>query len=147
MAPSFEDILSKSTAHIEKPKPLPVGTYRCIVEYFEFTIAGVNNTPCVDFYLNPLQAGSDVDSGQLAKVLNGTALSNRKIRHRMFVTDDSAWRLKEFLLEDLEVPPMTLREMIFEATGKQVMVTLAHQTSHDGTQTFQVVKRTARVNS
>jgi len=143
---SFADILNRPADEIEAPKALPVGTYLCIVDgQPEFAKIGKNNTDCVNFNLKPVQPGPDVDQKALQDTLNGQSLSDKKIRHRLFVTPDSAWRLKQFLNEHLGVPVTNLGAMIPEAMGRQVMVTLGHQASDDGTQIYQVVKATAKV--
>jgi hypothetical protein len=99
----------------------------------------------VNFNLKPVQAGKDVDQAQLKEVLNGDALQDKKIRHRLFITNDSKHRLKKFLVDDLGVEPSNFRQMIPESMGKQVMVTLTHQSSADGTTVYTNVKSTARV--
>jgi hypothetical protein len=142
--PNFNDVLHNAADYIDERRVLPAGTYMCIVEYYEFARAGYNNTDCVDFYLKPLQA-IDVDSEQLTEALNGTTLSNVRIRHRFWA--DSAWKLKKFLREDLGVPATTAEKAILEAMGRQVIVTLVHKAAQYGTQIFQEVKETARVNS
>ena len=143
---SFQDILSKPADYIKAPVALPVGTYLALVDgQPEFAKVGQNNTDCVNFNLKPIQPQGDVDQKQLLEALNGQSLQDKKIRHRLFVTPDSAWRLKQFLAEHLGIPVTNLGAMIPEAMGKQVMVTLGHQASQDGTQVYQVVKSTAKV--
>lgn len=143
---NFQDILNKPIDQIEAPKALPVGTYLCLVDgQPEQTTIGKNNTPCYNFSLKPVQAQQDVDQGQLAENLNGASLQDKKIRHRLFITQDAAWRLKQFLVEHLGITPKPIIQMIPEAMGKQVMVTLGHRPSEDGTQIFQEVKATAKV--
>ena len=143
---SFQDILNMPADQIEAPKALPVGTYVCIVDgQPEYAKIGKNNTDCVNFMLKPVQAMQDVDQSQLAEVLNGSSLQDKKVRHRLFVTKDSSWRLKQFLNEHLGIPLTSLGQMVPEAMGKQVMVTLGHQAADDGVQIYQTVKATAKV--
>src|SRR5262249_40174387 len=101
---AFSEILSMTLEEIETPKALPIGTYLCIVKgQPEITQIGPNKTNCVIFNLEPVQAGTDVDQSQLREVLNGEALLDRKIVHRMFVTDKSKHRIKKFLADDLGI--------------------------------------------
>lgn len=144
---SFTDILNKPATEIEAGKPLPVGTYLCLVDgQPEHKTMGKNNTDCFEFNLKPMQAQADVDQQALLENLKGKSLSDKKLRHRLFVTEDSLWRLKKFL-EDLgiELGSRGLGECIPEAMGRQVMVAVGHRASEDGTQVFMEVKNTAKV--
>ncbi len=148
---NFQDILSKPSASIETPKALPVGTYLCIIDgQPEFAKIGKNQTDCINFSLKPVQAQPDVDQEQLQAALNVngavSALADKKIRHRLFVTEESVWRLKKFLDDcGVEEGTKSLGERIPESMGKQVLVTMGHRASDDGTQIFGEVKQTAKV--
>lgn len=144
---SFTDILNKPADQIEAPKPLPVGTYLCLVEgQPEHKQMGKNNTDCFEFPMKFMQPGPDVDQEALLENLNGKSLQDRKLKHRLFVTEDSIWRLKKFL-EDLgiEIGSRGLGQVIPESMGRQVMLTIGHRASEDGTQVFMEVKGTAKV--
>jgi hypothetical protein len=100
----------------------------------------------VNFNLKPLSAGEDVDRRQLKEALNGAALQDKKIRHRLFITNESKHRLRKFLQDDLGISPgLQFRQAIMEAMGKQVYVKLTHQASTDGTTIYNNVSATARV--
>jgi hypothetical protein len=144
---NFTEILSMQLEEIEAPQILPVGTYLCAVDGQPDRTqqVGPNQTHCIDFNLKVLQAQPDVDQAQLAEVINGGALSDRKIKHRMFVTDKSKHRLKKFLVEDLGVDSsMSVSEALDAAMGKQCYVKLTHQASKSGT-VFENVLSTAHV--
>jgi hypothetical protein len=141
VAPSFEEILNRPVADVDEPKLLPVGKYLCIVDGFpKFEKVGRNQTDSVNFTLTPMQA-IDVAPGALAEALNGATLHSKKIYFRQFITEDSLYRVKNFLC-DLGIPPTTLREMFSEVGGRQVVITLGHRPSLDGTRLFHDVKRT-----
>lgn len=154
---NFQDILSKPSAAIEAPKALPPGTYLCIVEgQPAFSKVGQNQTDVVDFILKPMQAQGDVDADALAaclavkdaagNVIGAKPLADRKIRHRLFVTEDSVYRVKNFLDHcDVEEGTRSLGERIPMAMGKQVLATMGHKSSNDGTQIYGEVKSTAKV--
>ena len=145
---SFQDVLNKPASSIEPPAALPVGTYLCLVDgQPEITQKGKNNNYCAIFSLKPVQAQTDVDQAALQTALKGAALQDKKIRHTLWITEDAAWRLDQFLAEHLliEKGTKTLGEMVPEAMGKQVLVTLSHTTSDDGKQVFAQVKSTAAV--
>ena len=130
MVDSFQDILHKPIEEIRDPVALPIGKYLCRVVGPQptYTKVGPRDTDCVDFNLMPVQA-LDVDPNQLAQALNGEILSDKRIRHRMFITPDSVYRLKRFLLNDLGIAPTTLFQMLAETPGKEVIVKITHQPS------------------
>jgi hypothetical protein len=136
-----------SAADLKDPVALPTGSYLCLVTAPQpaFDKAGPNSTDCVDFTLSPQQAQEDVDQQQLAQALNGAPLNTKTIKHRMFVTPDSAYRLKRFLADDLGIEVTTLKQMIPEAMGKQVFVKLVHQPSKDQKTMFVNVSKTWHV--
>jgi hypothetical protein len=144
---SFKEILDMQLTEIKSSQALPVGTYLCKVwGQPDIGQVGKNQTDCVTFTLKVLQAQPDVDETQLADVINGGALSDRTITHRMFVTDRSKHRIKKFLVDDLGLDPtQSLREAINEAMGKDVLVRLTHQIGQDQQTIFENVLSTARV--
>jgi hypothetical protein len=145
---SFEDILNQPLADIEAPKALPIGTYLGIIDgQPEFVKLGQNQTDAVQMNIKPIKA-IKVDEKQLSEVLNGAALSDKRIRHRVFITQDSKHRLKQFLVDHLGISAdIPVKQGIAEAMGKQLVVELGHQSSTDGTQVFNTVKSTANVSS
>ena len=147
MERSFTEILSMSLQEIKSPKALPVGTYLSIIDgQPNITQAGLNKTDCVIFNLKPIQAQDDVDQKQLAEVLNGEALQDRRIRHTMFVTDKSKHRIKKFLVDHLGIDEThSLRQSIDEAMGRQVLVKLTHESSKNGDAVYENVASTAKV--
>lgn len=144
--PSFTDILNKPAASVEKPKPYPVGTYLCLVDG-PAEPREVNDKPVIDFKLKPLQAQPDVDQAALAS-MGGLG---RPSRHTIFLTSQDGtpaeWPLRRFLEEHLgiECGSKTLMEMLAEAPGKQVYVTIKHTPSKDGTEIYANVAGTAKV--
>lgn len=143
---SFQDILSKPMNEIEPPKALPTGTYLCIVDgQPEIAQKGKNQNWCVTFTLRPVQAQQDVDPSALADTLKGATLSDKRLRHMLWVTDDAVWRLKQFLTDHLGIEASNVQEAIPMSMGKQVYVTIGHRPSEDGSQIFADIKATAKV--
>jgi len=144
---NFQDVLNKPATDVKPPEPLPPGTYLCIVDGpGEFAKIGQKQTDCINWKLKPMQAQPDVDQAALTQALQGKTLQEKMIRHRSFITEESVWRLKEFLAHlGVEEGSKTLGEMLPEAPGRQVLVTVGHRASEDGTQVFQEVKSTAKV--
>jgi hypothetical protein len=114
----------------------------------EFVKVGQNQTDAVNFNIKLLQA-MKVDDDQLDEYLNGSSLSDKHIRHRLFLTKDAVYRLKKFLVNDLGIEfdegKTSVGAAIPEAMGKQFVLELGHQSSQDGQQIFNVVKSTAKV--
>jgi hypothetical protein len=144
---AFKEILDMQLTEIKSSQALPVGTYLCTVEgQPDIGPVGKNQTDCVTFTLRVRQAQPDVDETQLADVINGGALSDRTITHRMFVTGKSKHRIKKFLVDDLGLDPtQSLRQAIMEAMGKDVLVQLTHQIGQDKQTVFENVLTTRRV--
>lgn len=150
---NFQDILNKPASAIEPPKPIPPGTYLGIVDgQPEFAKIGKNQTDCVNFKVKLVQAQEDVSQDDLQTALtraDGVAksLGDIKLTVRQFLTEDSVWRLKQFLVDHLGIEDdgKSLGQMIPETMGKQVLLTIGHRPSEDGTQVFTDVKGTAKV--
>jgi hypothetical protein len=143
---SFQELLHKPIEEIKDPVPLSIGKYHCIVDgQPNYAKAGAKETDCVDFNLKPIRA-LDVDPSQLAQALNGEALSDKRIRHRLFITPDSVHRLKRFLLNDLGLAPTTISQMVSEAWGKEVIVKITHQHSKNSDTVYMNVESTEKVS-
>jgi hypothetical protein len=143
---NFQDILNKPMDEIDAPVPLPVGTYLCLVDGVpEVSQKGKNQNTAVTFNLKFMQPQADVDQSALISALKGKTLPDRSIRHNLWVTEDAAWRLKQFLKDHLAVEAKSMSEAIAQAQGRQVYVTLGHRPSDDGTQIYMDIKSTAKV--
>jgi hypothetical protein len=145
---SFQEILNQPLSEIEAPKAAPIGTYLGMVDgQPEFVKVGQNQTDAVNFNIKLLQAVK-VDDNQLSEYLNGSPLSDKHIRHRLFLTKDSRYRVKQFLVDHLGIQfdegKTSLGQAIPEAMGKQVILELGHRSSQDGTQIYNEVKSTAK---
>ncbi len=142
---NFASILDTPASDVERPKPLPVGTYTCVVKGLpRFDESSKKKTPFVEFGLQPLAAGEDVDADDL-EAMGGFA--NRMIKATYYLTEDASWRLKKFLADDLGIDPddKTLGQMIDETPGKQVFASLKHRASDDGQSVFAELAQTAPV--
>ena len=142
---NFRDILNMPILDIKDPVALPPGRYLCtVVEPPVFGKVGQNETDCVTFNLRPVQPVDAVDPNQLAAALNGVPLTDKTIRHRLFITPDSVYRLKRFLVDDLGIEPTNITQMLPEAINRQVIVKLVHQSSKDGRTVYHNVESTEK---
>lgn len=136
--PNFTSVLDQQAEAVEAPKPIPPGTYTVAITGFgEEKTIGKNQTPCIEFPVMFMAPGDDVDSAALQEALtskNGMTkpLNQVKMKIRQFTTEDSAWRLKEFLVDHLQIDGAgkTLRQMLSEVQGRQCLVTIKHEMTH-----------------
>jgi hypothetical protein len=142
---NFQEILNKPSTSIEKPKPVPVGTYLGLVTgQPRFDKSKQKQTDFVEYTVKLLQPREDVNQDDLLAM---GGLDGKTMRLTYYITDDATWRLKQFLVEHLgiEEGSKTLGQMIPEAMGKQVYVTVSHQASQDGTAVYANASGTAKV--
>lgn len=153
---NISDILDReSSGTVDRPKPIPRGSYLAIVEgQPEFGTSEQKGTPFVKFLGKILEAQDDVDADEIAewekredgtkRKLRGTPLPRGGIT--FYITEDAKWRLDKFL-EDLGVleKGYKIRDCIDNAPGKEFIVNINHQSSDDGQVTYANVKSTAPV--
>ena len=92
---SFESILDTPATEVERPKPLPAGTYSCIVRGLpEYGESSQKKTPFVRFTLAVQAAGDDVDTDELQEI---GGIADKTIRNTFYTTPDALFRLTDFL--------------------------------------------------
>jgi hypothetical protein len=145
---TFSSILDRPSNTIEKPKPLPVGTYLAMCKGLpREDKSSKQQTPFVEFTMQLLQAAEDVDADGLQAVLKDKALSDITMKNTYYLTENAAWRLQKFLESDLLIPgdDNSLRQMISASPGKQCLVSVKHEASQDGTTVFARITDTAPI--
>lgn len=147
-APNFAGILDRPSSEAERPKPLPQGSYFCVVSGLpRFDKSAKKQTPFVEFMLKVQSAGEDVDVDALAEM---GGIADKQIKATYYLTDDAEYRLKEFL-NDLDIPleedgtALTHRQRIEQAPGRQVIATIKHTASDDGESVYANLGGTAKV--
>lgn len=146
---SFADILNKRGDSIERPKPLPpgsyVGTVKGLAEQAEI---GKNKTPALVFTIALIQALEDVDQSALHEA---GGVAGKTMRHTLYIQgkDENAqknveWRLRQFF-EQLGVysDSKTLSEMLSESPGQAIKLTVVHKPSEDGSTIYTEIKSTS----
>ena len=136
---SFEEILNKKSSEVRAPQAYPVGTYHCLVDGPpEPGQSSQKGALLLRYKFKILSPMGDVDATQAAEqqIVGKTFTDD-------FYIENADWRLKEFLrdalgVEDQEGTPQekTLKEMVAESPGKQVLVKLRHEMSRDGKRVF-----------
>ena len=145
MAVDFSKILQKQATEIEKPKPLPIGSYVAVNQKLpDFKGVGKNETPAAEFALVVLAPMDDVDPEHLAAYGD---VKGKVARHRMFLTEGTEYRTKEELVNafGIEEAGKNLGQMFNETINKQVIVKIRHRPNDDGTDIYAEVESLAAV--
>lgn len=142
---SFSSVLDMPADSVERPKPLPVGSYVCIVQgQPRIDKSAKKGTEFSEFTLKLLEPLDDVDEDAL-KEYGG--IKDKTTKVTFYHTENSIYRLKEFIEHcGVEIEEgVSLRQLIGEVTGQQVVAHVAHEASDDGQMIFARVKSTAAV--
>lgn len=132
---NFSELLKKPAGEAKKPPALPAADYPGIIKSFELGDNNKNKTPYVRFHLGLLGAAETVDAAEF----EGIDLSKRQLRRDFYLTEDSLWRLDEFLRAvGVESAGRNYEEVLPEVVGKNVVVEvqqyLNQQTNEIGNQ-------------
>jgi hypothetical protein len=142
-APNFASILDEAPTEISRPKPLPVGTYLCVVQGQPvYDKSNKKGTPFVEFTLRPITAEEDVDADDLAEM---GGIGDKTIKATFYLTDDAVFRLDEFHQHcGIDINEPASRRSRNEAiVNAQVRAVIKHEMSQDATQSFARLSRTA----
>lgn len=127
---TLQEYLKRSVDSAEPPKPLPVGTYRCIVKKFTFIESKQKKTPGVEFALAPQQPLADVDQMLLSDVKDW---QNEELRWTGYFTDKSLFMIRQFI-EACGVPAQgDFDTSIPQCVGRVVDCHIVHGQSDRGT--------------
>lgn len=132
--PNFGALLDTAPSEIERPKPMPEGSYLWVVSGMpEFGKSSKKQTEFVSFLLKCLQAGPDVDPTELEEM---GGIADKTTKAVFYITEGSLYRLKDFLEHcGIEEGP-SLRAMIEETMNCQVGGYIRHEASNDGESIF-----------
>ncbi|WP_417436446.1 hypothetical protein [Idiomarina abyssalis] len=127
-------LLGKKSTEVEKPKPFPVGHYVWLISEFAIVESSKKKTPGLELTARMVEPLDDVDQEELATVKEPTK-RNKKLT--IWITEDSLWRLTEFL-ETLGVQDedRTLEELIPEVVGQQFIAAIQHEAIEGSTDVF-----------
>lgn len=134
---------------VEKPKPLPEGTYELQILGFKFDESGQKKTPFVEFTCG-VMANVSADADELEKA-GGTNKANgnpKELRLTFYITDDSKWRLAQFLKEHLGIGEMPMLEAIKEhSQGKRFIGQVEHSANDKDPEAppYANIKKTAAI--
>ena len=145
-AQTFGSILDRAPSEIEKPKPLPQGSYiTSVVGQPRFDKSTKKQTEYVEFTHKIKSASDDVNEDELATYLGGEKkLTDVVMKNTYYLTEGAVWRLKEFLehcgidMDEAE----SLRAGIEQTPGAEVGIYVNHEPSQDGTSFFARINKT-----
>ncbi len=140
--PNFASIMDEAPTEIDRPKPLPAGTYLCVVAGpAEKGKSSKKGTDFSMFTLKPLQAEDDVDEDELAEA---GGIENKTLRATFYETPDAIYRLDEFHEHcGLDISkPMSRRMRNDEVVNCHVRAVVKHRTSEDGSRIYAEIART-----
>lgn len=155
---TFSSVLDMPASDIERPKPAPVGSYICVVQgQPRIDKSAKKQTEFSEYNLKVLEPLDDVDVDALETYLTNKDGTKRRITDQSFKvtfyhTESSIYRLKEFLehcgidMDEAESEGTSLRQLIAESPGKQVVAHVFHEASQDGETVYAKVKNTTAVD-
>lgn len=134
---NLQELLRKPADQVERPKPLPGGTYNGMVSGREFGESREKKTPYVRFSIQVVTPGNDIDPTTIA----GIDLSKKKLRRDFFLTPDAEYRLVEFAEScGINKSGRSLAELIEECLNKPVLVEVIQKPNQDGSEVYNEVQ-------
>lgn len=135
----FTTLLSKSSDEVEKPEPIPAGSYDMIIVGFKSGESQQKKTPYVEIETKVIAPRDDVDMESYAKVRNP---QDRTFKTQFYITEDSLFRLKDFLIKaGFETEGRTFLEMLNEIAGRTIIGIISHRLGNDGESVYPEVKK------
>ena len=140
--PQFSSILDEAPTEVARPKPLPVGTYLCVVQgQPTYDKSSKKGTPYVQFSLRPIAYEDDVDLDALDEM---GGLDGKTIDATFYLTDTAVFRLDEFHEHcgiDLS-DPVSRMSRNDSVINTQVKAVIKHKETGDNQNFFAVLART-----
>jgi len=144
--PNFANLLDRNVGTVEKPKPLPEGSYTFVISEHETGESNQKKTPFVRFMCQPVEAYEDVDDEALEAFGGQAAMAKKKIRYTFYLTEDSLFRLDTFVGEHLGLTGK-LSEAIGETTGASFVGRIVHKPNEKDLESpFAEIDSTAQVS-
>lgn len=128
MTTNWQAILDTKPEDTERPPPTPTGNYLGIITKREFREVGEKKTPAVTYSVKLVSPVADVDAQALAAVGGMEKVTTREFKLDMYMTEDSAWRHREFLEKTLKINfgGRGWMPCIDEAVNKQLICHISH---------------------
>jgi hypothetical protein len=122
---NLSSILDRPATEFNAPPPMPTGGYHCVVMGLpEAIVSSIKKTDGFRFLLKPIAPDEDVDAQELEAI---GGLEGKVIRNDMWVTENSAFMMREFLEHcGIDSEGKSLGAMIDECPNSEVMVYIKH---------------------
>lgn len=142
----FTSVLDRNFDEIEKPKPIPTGTYYGqLVGVPKERQVGPEKKPVIDFNIKLTNAKVLDDPSALDTYdLPGA----RPVQKSFFVdTDEGVFALKQFLSSTLGITGQgrKMKELMAESVGKQLLVTVGHDVYQNQSGEMEIASRAKAV--
>ena len=141
MNDKFSDILDRPITDIERPKQLPRGHYQTILEGIpRYDLSTKKQTPYYEFthrFISPMEDVSREDLNAVLTQKDGSTrpLNEYTMRNAYYITENSAYRLKDFLSHcgfDVKDPTFSMRQAVEETPGCEVIVFVEQTPNEEG---------------
>lgn len=128
MSLDFSKYLSIKGNEVEKPKPIPIGTYYGFIRSFKGEERQYNKddkndkTPVISFTIHKFTASDDVDQTELGEF---KGLENRVLTRDFSLREDQIYRLDEFLTSlGISGDDRTFGDRLNDTVNQPVMVAI-----------------------
>lgn len=145
---NFQHLLSTPVDSVEKPKPLPTGTYQGLIKSFEFLEAkNDKKTPYVRFMLAFHTPGADIDTDELGKALGEKKLGDITKSKDFYLTPDAMWRLKDLIVAlGIDTAGRGFDSTIPECVNQPVLIEVGQRNSPNGEEIFNDINKLGAVS-
>jgi len=125
----FASILDTAVlGNIEKPKPMPVGSYQVLIKSLETgKTKSDKKTDYLRIHAETVQPLSDVNEEELAAF---GPVNGKKVSFDFYLTEATLWRLNEFIVDHVgldQLRGVALSQAIPELVNNTVGITVAHR--------------------
>lgn len=123
MSVNFAELLDTPIEDAKRPPTLPRGSYHGMIKSFEFDESKEKKTPLVRYQVGLTAATENVDEEALTEI----DLSKRQMPYEFYITEDSKYRLREFLeAMGISIAGRKFKEAIGDVVGEAVLVDVEH---------------------
>lgn len=144
--PNFGSLLDEAPTEVDRPKPLPEGSYLWVVTGMpRYDKSSKKGTEFTEFLVKCLAAGEDVDPDQLAEM---GGIEDKTQKATFYHTEGSIFRLDEFHEHcgiDLS-EEKSRRQRNEDCVNAQFVGYIRHEASNDGQSIFARLGRTAKAD-
>jgi hypothetical protein len=133
-AGKFSSILDRPSGDIKRPPPMPTGSYVWVTKGLpRLDKSSQKQTEFAEFTVAPVAALDDVDQESLAEI---GGLAGKQTTITFYLTEKSAYRLTEFLVDDLKLDnedgKVPTRVLLDQSPNQQFLGHVKHVPSKDG---------------